>query len=404
MKITLPLSFLAAVFFSVTAMAKDFVLIDSETNTRETDWSIASADLGIAAMPPFSIRLRTLHGGKQEGVQTIDVDNGRLSFTVVPTRGMNIERVMSGDVTLGWSSPVKEVVNPAFITLDSRGGLGWLDGFNEWLVRCGYEWAGHPGMDEGKLLSLHGRIGNTPASKVVLVIDDMPPHRIHVRGRVDEKVFKFTDYEVWTEVSTSPGSESLRIDDRLTNHSDYEREYQVIYHGNFGPPLLEEGSQFVAPVKEVAPFNDYAAKDIDTWTSYLGPTKGYGEQVFNVVPYADASGSTTVMLRNRAGDRGVRITYDVAALPYFTLWKNTDTVREGYVTGLEPGTGFAYPRAVERTFGRVPKLAPGASQSFTLEYTMLHDPQSVASVAREIAAIQGSGSTQTITRPELGKE
>lgn len=137
MKIALPLSILGAVLFFAPAMAKDFVLIDSEADTRGTDWSIASADLGITATPPFNVRVRTLHGGKQEGVQVIDVDSGRLSFTVVPTRGMNLERMTSGDVTLGWSSPVKEVVNPAFITLDSRGGLGWLDGFNEWLVRCG---------------------------------------------------------------------------------------------------------------------------------------------------------------------------------------------------------------------------------------------------------------------------
>lgn len=224
---------------SSAAVAKEFVLVDAEAGKRETEWSITSRDLGIAAGPAFSVHSRMLDGGKQEGVQVIDVDNGRLSFTVVPTRGMNIERVTSGDVTLGWNSPVKEIVNPAFITLDSRAGLGWLDGFNEWLVRCGYEWAGHPGMDDGKLLTLHGRVGNTPASKVVVVVDDAAPRRIHIRGRVDEKVFKFADYEAWTEVSTEPGSESLRISDTLTNQSDYDREYQVLYHGNFGPPLLE---------------------------------------------------------------------------------------------------------------------------------------------------------------------
>jgi Domain of unknown function (DUF4432) len=175
---------------------------------------------------------------------------------------------------------------------------------------------------------------------VIVVVDDAPPYRIHVRGRVDEKVFKFADFEAWTDISTEPGGASLRISDTLTNLSDYEREFQVIYHGNFGPPLLEEGSQFVAPTKTVTPFNDYAAKDVASWTTYLGPTKHYGEQVYNVVPYPDAQGSTTVMLHNRDGDSGIAISYNVDALPCFTLWKNTDTLKEGYVTGLEPGTGF----------------------------------------------------------------
>jgi hypothetical protein len=387
-------------FLTCPAVAKEFVLTDAATAVKEGDWSISSAQLGLNVDPAFSIAKRTLHGGKQEGVEMIEVDNGRMKVSVIPTRGMSISRVESGDVTLGWTSPVKQIVNPAFIDLDSRGGLGWLEGFNEWLVRCGFEWAGHPGVDDGKLLTLHGRAGNTPASTVIVIVDDSPPHRLYVRGRVDEEVFKFADLEAWTEVSTEPGSFSLRISDKLTNRSDYEREYQVIYHGNFGPPLLEQGSSFEAAVQNVAPFNEYAAKDIDTWKTYLGPTKGYGEQVYNVVPYADAGGSTAVMLRNRAGDRGIRITYEVAALPFFTLWKNTDTVREGYVTGLEPGTGFARPRAVERTFGRVPKLPAGASQSFTLEYTILPDRNSVARTAQDIATIQAGRPTETITKPE----
>lgn len=73
------------------------------------------------------------------------VDNGVMKITLVPTRGMGIKEVKGADVRLGWDSPVKEVVNPAFIDLESRGGLGWLDGFNEMLVRCGYEWTGHRG-------------------------------------------------------------------------------------------------------------------------------------------------------------------------------------------------------------------------------------------------------------------
>jgi hypothetical protein len=327
-----------------------------------------------------------------------------MTFSVIPTRGMSLLRAKSGDVTLGWDSPVDESVNPAFINLYGRGGLGWLDGFNELLVRCGFEWAGHPGMDNGKLLTLHGRAGNTPASKVVVVVDDEAPHRIRVRGRVDDKVFKFVDYEAWTEVSTEPGSDSLRISDTLTNRADYEREFQIIYHGNFGPPLLEEGSEFVAPVKQVTPFNADAAKDLATWTTYRGPTKNFGEQVYNVVPYAMADGTTTVMLHNRAGDKAIALSYDTRALPYFSLWKNTDTLKEGYVTGLEPGTGFAYPRAIERKFGRVPKLAAGASRSFALEYTILPDKKSIDEVAKEIAAIQGDRKTTKVPEPEVKSE
>ncbi len=394
----LVLPIVAALGYSA-AEAREFILSDSETGSREEDWSISSSDLDITTGAPFTVSKRILHGGKQEGVELIEIDNGMMTITVVPTRGMGILKVHSEDVTLGWNSPVEEIVNPAHIELESRGGLGWLDGFNEMLVRCGYEWTGHPGMDNDRLLSLHGRAGNTPASKVVVVIDEEPPYRIRVRGQVNEKVFKFVNYETWTEISTEPGSKSFEITDTLTNVADYEHEYQIIYHGNFGPPLLEKGSEFVAPVKTVAPFNDDAAKDMNTWTTYLGPTRDYGEQVYNVVPYADADGRTTVMLHNKDGDRGVKLEYDTKTLPYFTLWKNTDTEKEGYVTGLEPGTGYAYTRAIEREGGRVPKLPAGESRSFRLTYTILSTAEDVSEAAEEISNIQGQQTTQVDTRP-----
>ena len=78
----------------------------------------------------------------------VEVDNGRLQFRVIPTRGMSVLDVTLGDVRLGWNSPVKEVVHPSYINLHDRGGLGWLDGFNEWMVRCGLSFAGHPGEDK----------------------------------------------------------------------------------------------------------------------------------------------------------------------------------------------------------------------------------------------------------------
>jgi len=384
----------------LSANARRFVLSDAETSTSAGEWSVSSAELAIATRTPFTIRQRLLHGGRQEGVTLIEVDNGKLQFAVIPTRGMSLLQGKCGGVTLGWNSPVKEIVNPAFVQLGARGGLGWLDGFNELLVRCGVEWAGHPGIDNGELLSLHGRIGNTPASKVVVVVDDQPPYRIHVRGTVVEQTFKFSDYALETDVSTEPGSASFRVSDKLVNRSDYEREFQIIYHSNFGPPLLESASRFVAPVKQVVPFNAHAARDLSNWTSYRGPSERFGEEVFDVVPYARADGSTTVMLHNASAVCGVRIDYNVKELPHFTLWKNTDTMKEGYVTGLEPGTGYPHPRSFERKHARVPTLAAGASRSFTIEYAVLSGAGPVADVVADIAKIQGNRPLQVDAAPE----
>jgi hypothetical protein len=109
---------------------------------------------------------------------------------------MNVLQAVAGNVRIGWKSPVCEVVNPAFIALNGRGGLGWLEDFNEMVVRCGYEWVGHPGMDKGVLLPLHGLAANIPASKVVLSIDEEPPYTIRLKlptiGPKEQRHFDIT--------------------------------------------------------------------------------------------------------------------------------------------------------------------------------------------------------------------
>ena len=87
------------------AMAWDYVLID--TDKASQNWQITSQQLGVKTDQPFSVTLRTLHGGRQEGVSIVDIDNGTMKLSVVPTRGMNVLQASVGNVRMGWDSPVK---------------------------------------------------------------------------------------------------------------------------------------------------------------------------------------------------------------------------------------------------------------------------------------------------------
>lgn len=380
-----------------------YVLTSVDRNIETGDWQIGARDTAVAPDIPWSVRKYRLHGGKQDGVDLIVVDNGRLTITVVPTRGMGILRVVSGDLRLGWDSPVHEVVHPKYVNLEARGGLGWLEGFNEWLARCGLEWAGHPGADRfvnnvgepaEMNLTLHGKVANIPASEVEVIVERQPRPRIRVRGRVDERAFYGPKLELWTEVSTEPGSSTFRVEDALTNRGAFDQEFQVIYHANYGPPLLGAGARFSAPLRRVTPFNAHAAKDVATYAEYAGPTRGFIEQVYNLHPLSDPDGRTVVMLRNARGDRAVSMGFPVAELPYVTLWKNLTAAEEGYVTGLEPGTGFPYTRRVEREAGRVPKLAPGQTRRFSFDVGLHTTSADVEAVEQRIASIQKGRTTQ----------
>ncbi|CAE1144185.1 aldose 1-epimerase family protein [Serratia rhizosphaerae] len=381
------------------ASAQTIVLTDSEKGIEQGNWQTDSHKLKLGGAD-FSLRQQVLHGGKQEGSKVITLTSpGGLTIALSPTRGMDILHVNGAGVRLGWDSPVDEVVNPAYINLESRNGLGWLDGFNEMMVRCGFAWTGHPGVEDGTLYTLHGRAGNTPASKVLVEIDEKAPYTVRIRGLLKENTFKKSNLETWTELRYVPGSTAFTIEDSLTNRADYPRDYQIIYHSNFGKPLLEEGARFNAPIKEISPFNDYARAGLKNWSQYQGPTKGFDEMVFNIVPYADAEGKTLAMLSNRQGDRGVSIGFNTRQLPLLTLWKNTDTERQGYVTGIEPGTNYAYPVNIEREQGRIKQLQPGQSTQFALTYTLLQNAQQVKQAEERVKALQGDRDVKLVAQP-----
>ena len=382
------------------------VLTSASRGIHLEHWQLTAQDLDPNSNENWSIRKTVLQGGKQEGVDLITIDNGRLTVTVIPTRGMGLLEARMGEVRLGWDSPVKEVVHPKFINLESRGGLGWLEGFNEMMVRCGLEFAGHPGKDtfinnvgdQAEMdLTLHGKIGNIPASEVEVIVNE--EGLLRVRGRVDERMFYGPKLELWTELATMPGSDSFVLHDTIKNHSAHEQEFQLIYHANFGTGVLEEGARFIAPIERVAGFNAHAAKDAERYQVYPAPTKGFVEQVYCLFPYAAPDGQTTIMLQDQEGARAVSLTYSTRELPYLTLWKNTSALEEGYVTGLEPGTGFPFNRSIERKAGRVPKLKPGETREFNLRFTIHDRPQSVKKVAGEIEKILGTRETQIDPEP-----
>lgn len=392
-------TFCALAAWSQSASAVEYNL--GQMTPPSGTWKVTSQSLGIKTSKPFSVTARTLRGGLQEGVVLIEIDNGKMKIRVSPTRGMGVIDAVAGNVRLGWQSPVKEIVNPAFINLEARGGAGWLEGFNELVVRCGYEWTGHPGLDNGEMLTLHGRAQNIPASDVRLTIDEKAPYAIRLSGTIREQVFKKVNFLTRAEIITQPNSPTFRLHDVLTNAGDYEREYQVIYHSNYGQPLLQKGSKFAAPVRRVEPFNTYAQKDLATWKTYRGPTRGFDEMVYNVYPYADAAGNTLAVLYTPSGDKGISMGYNVKQLPVFSLWKNTDTLGQGYVTGLEPGTSLAYNRNRQRKLGLVPKIGPKGVRHFDLSYTLLETPTAVKNALYKVAIIQGNRKTTVAKKPPV---
>jgi Domain of unknown function (DUF4432) len=339
----------------------------------------------------WSLRKRTLRGGLRDGVDLVEVHNGALSFSVLPTRGMSLWRGDYRGNALGWRSPICGPVHPKFVQLAERGGLGWLNGFDELLCRCGLASNGPPGDDGNARLTLHGRIANLPAQLVKARISLDPPYEISVSGEVEEAALFFPHFRLTTTYTTVPGSNRLMIHDIVENRGAQPAEMQLLYHCNLGPPFLEAGSRVLAPIHEMAPRTPRAAAGIATYETYLGPTTGYAEQVYVYDLLADPYGHTIALLVNQAADKALALRFNRQELPCFTVWKNTGALDDGYVTGFEPGTNYPNFKSFERSQGRVLLLPPGGHWECRWSLEVCDNATSVANLLAEMAKIQAHG-------------
>ena len=177
---------------------------------------------------------------------------------------------------------------------------------------------------------------------------------------------------------------------------------QMLYHFNFGSPLLDSGASLVAPVKTVVPRDDVAARGVARWDSYDAPQAGLTEEVYFFELLPDKNGKTRLLLKNSHSLQGVSLVYDTKQLPCFTQWKNTRMVVDGYVTGLEPGTNFPNPRSYETQAGRVVRLPPGAKITFDVGLEMHPDANSIAVAEQAIAKLQESTTPKISDKPQPG--
>ncbi len=157
-----------------------FILTDVSSDVWAETLEIDPTALGLGQDWQWSVKKDALRGGRRDGVNLIVVDNGLLRFSIVPTRGMGVWKGWFQGNRLGWDSPVTDgPVHPALVNLSAAGGLGWLDGFDELLARCGLENNGAPfevktvkpdGTESHTTFGLHGRIANIPASYVAVQV------------------------------------------------------------------------------------------------------------------------------------------------------------------------------------------------------------------------------------------
>jgi hypothetical protein len=294
-------------------------------------------------------------------------------------------------------------VHPKFVSLGEPSGLGWLDGFDELLCRCGLFSNGAPDFDSrGSLVHpLHGRIANQPAHRLV-VESDRDAGEIRVTGVVDECRFHFQKLRLTSTLRIRVGEPRFEVVDEVTNLSGSPGEMQLLYHINFGPPLLEPGSRIVAPIKQLVPRDSHSALGASHWSRFGEPQVAAMEEVFFCQLLADSIERSEVLLASAAGEHGISLQFHSRELPCFSLWKNYPPLADGYVTGLEPATNFPNPRSFENSQGRVRKMAAGETARFEIALEVHDSAAAVAQAEQRITKMQAAATPKIYESPLPG--
>ncbi len=351
---------------------------------------------------PLAVRSRQLSGGRREGVVLVELVAGNTKVFVLPDRGLGIWKLIAGGTELGWQSPVAGPVHPAFVPLAEPSGLGWLDGFDELVARCGLVSNGAPDFDASGRLAhgLHGRIANLPAHELAVTLDE-EAGTLTLEGAVDETRFLIHSLRLQTRLVIHADRPRIAWTDTVTNLSERPTTMQLLYHVNLGPPLLGAGAEVVAAIDELAPRDATAAADVPTWNRYDAPRAGRGEDVHFARIRPNTDGIASALLVAPDGSRAAGLSWRADTLPCFALWKNQGALADGYVTGLEPATNFPNPRSFEERQGRVVPLAPGQSVRFELALEHLTGERLAASRAA-IASLASGPPPQIHAQPRQG--
>ena len=294
-------------------------------------------------------------------------------------------------------------MHPRFVPIAEPSGLGWLDGFDELLVRCGLLSNGAPEFDgRGALLyPLHGRIANRPAHRLIVEADS-DAGEISITGVVDECRFHFQKLQLTSTLRLRVGEPRSDVLDEVTNLSGGPGEMQLLYHINFGPPLVAPGSRVLAPVKRLMPRDADSARGVKKWSQYGEPQVGAVEDVYYCELLTDSDGCSEALLTDHDKTRGASLHFHTGALPCFSLWKNGPPLADGYVTGLEPGTNFPNPRSFEGGQGRVRKLAAGETARFELGLEFHDAAAPVQQAERRIEKLQAAATPEIFASPQPG--
>ncbi|MEN6418452.1 MAG: aldose 1-epimerase family protein [Clostridiaceae bacterium] len=303
------------------------------------------------------IRLSRLESGNAAGKRIAEVYNAAgLRFSVLPDKCMDLFDLSYQGVNLSFHSKNALSAGEPFYPVPSEFFGYWSGGM---LATCGLSNIG--GADESDpacIHPIHGRIGYQSADcfgyDCAWQGDD---YILSLEGRMRETRLYGRSLELHRRIQTRLNASEIEITDTITNCSDVPEPIFLLYHFNFGYPLLCEDSVFFCPPSEQIELSDVGDRNS---RSMNAPVDGAAQQTFRHRPLS--GGEIVSGLYNPKLELAAYLRFDSAELPYFLEWKCMKS--HDYVLAIEPVNCPAKGRASDLASGDVPVLGAYESISY----------------------------------------
>lgn len=305
----------------------------------------------------------TLTQGFSRGVNAIDVrTGGGLEYTILPDRGLDISLASFRGENLTYLTPNGEA-NASFY---DAVGDGWFRTFFAGLLTtCGHENVGDACSDEGRSFGLHGRQNVIPAKNVC----DLSTRGgdILISADIEDSVCFGAKIRAKRTISSACGENIIRVTDEFENYGIKDEPLLLLYHINFGYPLLCEDTRVFVDAMKTEPYDDYSAENASHMFAFSKPNSDARETnyIHTLTNYARYSQSE---IRHPSG-LGMYIRQKTDELPYLNHWKMENPV--DYVLALEPSNVRCVGRRTLRETGELPILRAGEMTKIEIEFGIL---------------------------------
>lgn len=327
------------------------------------------------------IETSVLDNGPGKGGRIAWVNTGAgLRYKVALDRGGDIVDAFYNQYSLAWLSH-GGLTSPR---PDANTGIEWLWSFpGGLLITCGLTHVGGPESDDFGERGLHGRISNLPARVESIVQPDLASGKLGMSITMvvkQSRVFG-PNIELRRTISGQIGEPNIRIRDVVTNMGNTPVPHMILYHCNFGWPLVDEGADIVYKGTCVsrgldmdnAVFN--GKRNFKKCSRPIDSHRAGGEGCGFIDVKANNRGICTVGVNNRKLGIALAMTYSKKQLPCLANWQHWGPGE--YVTALEPGTNPPIGQAAARKQKRLIHIAPGKSKNYDLEMTVLTDKTAI---------------------------